>query len=57
MIKDLEGEINSKNKEVEKLFNKRKKFNCFHNYFNFGSYRDFRFKLSYFRKQNVTSKI
>tara|TARA_B100000686_G_scaffold50032_1_gene53714 strand:+ start:115 stop:390 length:276 start_codon:yes stop_codon:yes gene_type:complete len=50
MIKDLEDELDSKNKEVAQLINSRKKlgvyWGCFHNYFNFCCYQNFRFKLS-----------
>ena len=49
-IKNLEDELDSKNKEVDKLNNTRKQlgglFGCFHNYSNIGCVRDFRFTLS-----------
>ena len=50
VIKDLENELDSKNKELDKLDNTRKQlrglFGCFHNYYNIGCVRDFRFTLS-----------
>ena len=61
VIKDLEYEIDSKNKEIEILFNKRKQFGC---YLAVSTiililviFQDFRFKLSYFRKHNRISRI